>query len=259
MYMHGAQRNVLVITMYRPGSEEVSSGFFREFYDVLERKTMHILLSGDHPRWCQPSFGWCKQSIHGSFQRDSWTVLSRSTFTFDHSPSWSHSWCRHHQTGTFCPSSACGAAGVIWSCIHCRRHWFESRDWSAEKRRSSSSMAKDRFRCSIREDLHQSSLPIDPPSGVAELFACYDETLKYLVDKHAPYADVKLHTHLNAPWYDSRCQIEKLKTRRLEHVYRRKKCEESFKAWRSQSQYLQFVLREQYTEYWSRTLSSNMN
>ena len=110
----------------------------------------------------------------------------------------------------------------------------------------------------LREDLHQSSLLIDPPSSVAELFACYDETLKALVDKHAPYADVKLHAHLNAPWYDSRCQIEKQKTRRLERAYRRKKSEESFKAWRSQSQYLRFVLREQYTEYWSRTLSSNM-
>ena len=75
----------------------------------------------------------------------------------------------------------------------------------------------------LREDLHRSSLLIDPPSSVAELFACYDETLKALVDKHAPYADVKLHAHLNAPWYDSRCQIEKQKTRRLERVYRRKK------------------------------------
>ena len=37
VYIHGAQRNVLVITLYRPGSEVVSSGFFREFSDVLER------------------------------------------------------------------------------------------------------------------------------------------------------------------------------------------------------------------------------
>ena len=28
--------------------------------------------------------------------------------------------------------------------------------------------------CSIREDLHRSSLLTDPPSRVAELFACYD-------------------------------------------------------------------------------------
>ena len=37
-----------------------------------------------------------------------------------------------------------------------------------------------------------------------------------------------------------------------------KKSEESFKAWRSQSQCLRYVLREQYTEYWSVALSSNM-
>ena len=33
---------------------------------------------------------------------------------------------------------------------------------------------------------------------------------------------------------------------------------ESFRAWRSQSRYLRFVLREQYVEHWSRTLSSNL-
>ena len=37
VYIHGAQRNVLAITMYRPSSDEVSSGFFEEFSDVLER------------------------------------------------------------------------------------------------------------------------------------------------------------------------------------------------------------------------------
>ena len=62
------------------------------------------------------------------------------------------------------------------------------------------------------------------------IFSCYDDTLQSLVDKHAPFADVKLHAHLNAQWYDSRCQIEKLKTRRLEHAYRREKSEESFEA-----------------------------
>ena len=35
-------------------------------------------------------------------------------------------------------------------------------------------------------DLEQSRLVIDPPSDVADLFECYDETLRQLVDKHAP-------------------------------------------------------------------------
>ena len=70
-----------------------------------------------------------------------------------------------------------------------------------------------------------------PPSDVTEMFSCYDDdTLRSLVDKHAPFADVKLHAHPNAPWYDSRCQVEKAKTRRLERAYRKVKNEESFRA-----------------------------
>ena len=93
---------------------------------------------------------------------------------------------------------------------------------------------------------------------MSELFACYDETLQSLVDRHAPFSDVKVHAHPNAPWYDSCCRIEKSKTRPLERAYRRSKTEESFEAWRSQSRYLRYILREQYIDYWSKTLSTNM-
>ena len=58
----------------------------------------------------------------------------------------------------------------------------------------------------------------------------YDDTLRSLVDKHAPFADVKLHAHPNAPWYDSRCQVKKAKKRHLERAYRKIKNEESFGA-----------------------------
>ena len=110
----------------------------------------------------------------------------------------------------------------------------------------------------LRDDFHNSPLLVNPPSDLTEMFSCYDDTLRSLVDKHAPFADVTLHAHPNAPWYDSRCQVEKAKTRRLERAYRRVKNEESFRAWRSQSRYLRYVLREQYVEHWSRTLSSNL-
>ena len=77
------------------------------------------------------------------------------------------------------------------------------------------------------DDLRSSPLLVNPPSDLTDMFSCYDDTLRSLVDKHAPFADVKLHAHPNAPWYDSRCQVEKAKTRRLERAYRKVKNEES--------------------------------
>ena len=96
----------------------------------------------------------------------------------------------------------------------------------------------------LRDDLLGSALLQNPQSDVSELFACYDETLRSLVDRHAPFSDVRVHAHPNAPWYDTCCRIKKSKTRRLERAYRKCKTEESFEAWRSQSRYLRYILRE---------------
>ena len=37
VYISSAQRNVLVAVMYRPGSQDASTEFLREFSDILER------------------------------------------------------------------------------------------------------------------------------------------------------------------------------------------------------------------------------
>ena len=50
MNIHGAQRSVLVITIYRPGSKEVSTTFYQEFSDVLERTATYscpLIILGD--------------------------------------------------------------------------------------------------------------------------------------------------------------------------------------------------------------------
>ena len=274
VYIHGAQRNVLVITIYRPGSEEVSAGFFREFSDILE---------------CTATFS-CPMIILGdvNFHLDDannphtihFNAILEQFCLVQHVHSITHN--RRHTLDVVITrlehpvQSVHVEPPVLLSDLLCyyliyylllsaiSDHAFIVADIdlkivhdqpnSVVRRRQ---WRKVDFEV-LREDLRRSSLLTDPPSGVAELFSCYDETLKSLVDKHAPFVDVKLHVHPNAPWYDSRCQVEKVKTRRLENAYRREKSEELFKAWRSQSQYLRFVLREQYTEYWSRTLSSNM-
>ena len=44
-------------------------------------------------------------------------------------------------------------------------------------------------------------LVADPPDDVDSLFACYDETLKSLVDKYAPL--IKVSSHPTASWFDA--------------------------------------------------------
>ena len=51
-------------------------------------------------------------------------------------------------------------------------------------------------------DLAASKLIVDPPVDVTELFACYDEMLQLLVDKHAPMVKITSRFNPTAPWCD---------------------------------------------------------
>jgi hypothetical protein len=68
-------------------------------------------------------------------------------------------------------------------------------------------------------ELSSSALPCNPPSDAVGLFTCYHNTLQSLVDKNAPFAVVRHHAHLTAPWYDHTCQMVKTVSRKLERIY----------------------------------------
>ena len=77
-----------------------------------------------------------------------------------------------------------------------------------------------------------------------------------LVDKHAPFADVKIRAHHNAPWYDVDCHTVKASTRRLECVYYDIKSATDQKAWRAQSRYQRYLFNEKYVHYWSEAIKN---
>jgi hypothetical protein len=107
------------------------------------------------------------------------------------------------------------------------------------------------------EDLKSSTLLTNPPSNTEDLFACYNETLRSLVDKHAPFTEVKVCAHQNAPWYDNACQSVKKETRRLENIYRQNKSSTDREAWRDHSRYQRFFFNEKYVCYWSDAITKN--
>jgi len=70
-------------------------------------------------------------------------------------------------------------------------------------------------------DLQTSDLVISPPEDVVAAFACYDTTLRSLLDKHAPLELKRIRTRSSARWYDRECIDAKRATRKLERKYRR--------------------------------------
>jgi len=65
----------------------------------------------------------------------------------------------------------------------------------------------------------------DPPTDAEGLFECYDMMIT-LADKHAPFADVKIRSHHNAPWYDNECRSNsEVSNTSIGAIYRDKKVE----------------------------------
>jgi hypothetical protein len=105
-------------------------------------------------------------------------------------------------------------------------------------------------------DLEQSRLVIDPPSDVADLFECYDETLRQPVDKHAPLHQVKVRSRPSAPWFDAECCSTKATTRKLEKAYRRIRSKQTEDAWRAHFQKQRVPFQQKFIGHWSTIIDS---
>lgn len=104
-------------------------------------------------------------------------------------------------------------------------------------------------------DLQQSTLVCSPPTGVDELVAAYDDTLKSLLDVHAPYRVVRQSTRQSQHWFDAECRAVKRTTRKLERAYRRHPTIDSLDAWKSQFSMQRHLFRQKATDYWSTTFA----
>ena len=69
------------------------------------------------------------------------------------------------------------------------------------------------------DDLCRSELVVSPPDDVVDAFVCYDQTLRTLLDEHAPPQLRRVRTRPWVSWYDSDCRDAKRRTRRLEWKY----------------------------------------
>ena len=105
-------------------------------------------------------------------------------------------------------------------------------------------------------DLQSTDLVVAPPDDVTSAFACYDRTLRALLDKHAP---LRLKTNKRRPsarWYDSECRQTKRTTRQLERKYRRLRTAETLAAWRQQFNIQRRLFQSKFVTFWSTTVDA---
>jgi len=99
-----------------------------------------------------------------------------------------------------------------------------------------------------------STLINDTPLDTKELFSAYDDTLRSLLEKHAPFRRVRHSVRPSPVSYDAECRATRRFTRKLERVYRRSLTVESCAAWKTQFNDQRQLFHRKATSYWSTAL-----
>ena len=252
VFLHGSSLKSLFVVIYRPGSTAASTMFFDELADLVDHVCSYssVIIMGD-------------VNLHLDIPTDSGTVNFSSLLTANNlvqvvqSPT--------HSAGHLLDivvtrsdtpvlsvnvpppvlsdhSLIDVALGLLCS-NHCALVPGNRRSWR--------SFNLDDF---VR-DLQQSTLVCSPPTDVDELVAAYDDTLKSLLDVHAPYRVVRQSTRQSQHWFDAECRAVKRSTRKLERAYRRHPTTDTLDAWKSQFSMQRHLFRQKATDYWSTTFA----
>jgi len=246
---------VTMAVVYRPGSSATSDLFFDEFADLLERVAVTsspLIIAGD--------LNVHMETVDDPAAIKLLDILSMHSLT-QRIKGPTHD-CGHtldvlitrsdqiiNSINVDPPLLSDHSLIVASVDIHVSRKYNVSR----QARRSWRSLDVELF----ARDLRQSALTLAPPADVDALFQCYNDTLRSLVDVHAPLRMVSCRKGgRSARWYDGDCRVEKAKTRRLERIYRRSLSTEAHMQWRQQFKRLRKLLQRKAAEFWCTAISS---
>jgi len=94
-------------------------------------------------------------------------------------------------------------------------------------------------------------------ASVDDLFEIYNHDLTALIDKHAPRYIRKRKPRLLSPWYDNECRMFKRNVRRLERKYRKSKNSSDRKDWILKLKEQAVFFRQKERDYWLIRINQN--
>ena len=256
-YIHRSGFNAVVIVIYRPGSQVITQSFFDDFNNLLESistfSTSLIILGDLNVHVDDPS------NVHG---RKLLNVLSSYNFT-QHVNVPTHLlghtldlvMTRTNLSVTLLPvdpPSLSDHAFVVAE-VDCQSLSCQSFDTRIV--RNWRSLDVD----ALATDLCCSELVLKLPDDVDAAFACYDTTLRSLVDKHAPLRTKRISHRTTARWFDDECRASKRRTRKLERKYRHLLTSAAQTAWRDQFRCQRSLYEQKFVSYWCSTVDDCRN
>ena len=226
-----ARDQVVVLNIYRPGSEKPSAQFFDELTAVLETLVINacpVVVGGDFNVRYQlatdpdsrrlsdvlSSFDMV-QHVCGATHRCGNTLDLVMTFAD----------CQLDAVTVDPPGIVSDHALVV-----CRLTAMNTTPTAAERLVRGWRRAD---RNEIRRLLRASRLcqPVPDDADVDQLFASYEAVLCDIADKLAPVRTIRRRPGRPTPWFDDECRAERRRCRRLERRYRRTRCAEDRRRW----------------------------
>jgi hypothetical protein len=251
VYLQGALLTALVVTLYRPGSAAVTHEFFDEFSSLLEQIVIFsapLIILGDF-------------NIHMDDVTNTHTVRFNSILAANN--------LIQHVTGPthgdghtldliITLSDAVVSSIDIEPPVPDHSKIVAQLDVKAYKCTETTRITSRNWRSfnidNFSYDLDHSNLVRNPPSDTTQLFATYDDTLKALLDKHAPFVTRNIRARPASPWYDATCRAMKAKTRRFEKIHRKLQTANTLLAWQKHFHQQRVLYQEKYKEYWLRSI-----
>jgi len=196
--------NKTILTLNRPGSGPVTDIFFKEFGDVLERSSKCNVVGDVNIHLDDTS------SVHTRQFRQALADLGLQDrvgqATHRHNDQLDVSVTRDDCLSTSSRHCCLTSLSSSWPSTHTRAPAAVPDQRPRVRRRRWAAFNSDDF----INALNESTLVLSPTSDVDKLFACYDSSVSAVLDKLAPFVDVKLHARSTSPWYDRDCYVTKL-------------------------------------------------
>jgi exonuclease III len=241
---------VVVLNVYRSGSERIQTQFFDELATVFETLVVFscpVIIGGDFNIKVQnaddpgtrrlndilSSFDM-KQHVHDATHRLGSTLDLVVTFAdqqIDEVTPEPAGILSDHSLITCCLPLAVGAPSVAERLV---------RGWRRVNR--------DELRHTI--EISELSRPVPAGADVDQLFAAYDALLRDVADRLAPLHAIRRRPGRPTPWFDAECRAQRRDCRRLERRYRRTGSSHDCRCWVDATRRRFTVYRAKKDEYW---------
>ena len=248
----------LLLAIYRPGSQAVSTAFYDDLSAVFEHLTTYscpVVICGDF-------------NIHVDQTDDSNAVrlqqLLESFGYVQHVTGQTHA--AGHTLDLVITRSETVVSGVrtgdmisdhalIRFTLSVKKPRVDELQWT--KSRAWRRLSRDDFASDLAASRLCSDLDALSDLSVDDLATLYHDVLTDLLDRHCPTVTVRRRTKQKTPWFDADCRAARRRARAMDRRFRRSRADDDRKVWVDKLKAMRLLYEEKNNVYWRSEIAAS--